>query len=163
MEASMKHWLTEQIVNEDIPISVCAKLIKAARNKMPLHDLVELEKAERNPKDELTTHPIGVIGNVWVRQQYYPSMLVEAQGHLHHHDHVSLLAKGSLKVCVDGFEPAIYKAPTFFKIKAEHRHKLIPLEDETIAYCIFALRDENGEMVDELDDNTKHYTEVKLK
>mgnify|MGYP006406333819 CR=1 FL=1 len=51
-------------------------------------------------------------------------------GHIHPFDHLTLLAYGSLQVTVNG--------------KAEHEHELVALEDNTVAFCIHALRDGNG-------------------
>lgn len=95
------------------------------------------------------THDIGYFGNVWVR-----SNLLEKAGdhndggHKHHFDHVSLLAKGSVKVEVEGHEPKTFTAPKFIVIKKEHNHKFTALEDGVIWYCVFALRDVNGEVTD---------------
>lgn len=100
---------------------------------------------------------MGYFGNVWVRKQYYPKKDVDTIGHKHVHDHVSLLAQGSLIVHVEGFAPQVYTAPTFFVIKAEHNHRLVPLSDNTVAYCIFALRDEDGELTDEYNGDNSPY------
>lgn len=94
-------------------------------------------------------HEIGYFGNIWVR-----SNLLEKKGdtngggHLHHFDHVSLLVKGSVEVEVEGQEPKIYTAPKFIVVKKEHKHKFTALEDGVIWYCVFALRDVDGNVTD---------------
>lgn len=91
---------------------------------------------------------LGFFGNVWVRQNWLLKAGDTAGGHLHHHDHVSLLVKGSVEVEVDGSEPKRFKSPTFILIKKNFRHKITALEDDTVFYCVFALRDVDGNVVD---------------
>ena len=64
-------------------------------------------------------------------------------GHTHPFDHLTLLAAGSLKVTVDGQE-TIFKAPHMIYIHKDKIHELVALEDNTVAYCIHALRDGDG-------------------
>jgi len=112
---------------------------------------------------------LGYFGNVWIRMQRYPKKDVENLGHKHNHDHMSLLVKGGLRVEVDGKETfevwasGDYKVPTFFEVPAEHNHKLIPLEDDTIAYCVFAMRDNEGELVDHYRDSDHYQYGVVIK
>jgi hypothetical protein len=92
---------------------------------------------------------LGYFGNIWVRSHY---LLKKGDnnggGHKHHFDHVTLLAKGSVEVEIEGYEPKTFKGPTFIVIKKEHKHKFTALEDDTIYYCVFALRDVDGEVTD---------------
>jgi quercetin dioxygenase-like cupin family protein len=69
-------------------------------------------------------------------------------GHKHHFDHVSLLTSGTVEVEVDGHPPKQFTAPTFIIIKKEHEHKFTALTDDVVWYCVFALRDYNGEVTD---------------
>lgn len=64
-------------------------------------------------------------------------------GHTHLFDHLTLLAAGSLRVTTNG-KTTDFKAPHMIYIKAEHSHELVALEDNTVAYCIHALRNGNG-------------------
>lgn len=108
------------------------------------------------------TETMGVVGNVWVRVQHYPRADVIVKGHKHHHDHLSLLARGRLLVYVEGCQPVEYSAPAFFLVPAEHEHRLVPLEPETLAYCIFALRGEDGEVVGEWNGDETPYGAVDI-
>lgn len=90
----------------------------------------------------------GFVGNVWVRQNWLVQAGDTAGGHTHYHDHVSLLVKGSVEITVNDGEPKQFHAPTYIVIKKQHRHKIVALEDDTIFYCVFAMRDIHGEVVD---------------
>jgi hypothetical protein len=59
-----------------------------------------------------------------------------------------LLAAGSVEVEIDGHPPREFKAPTFIVIKKEHQHKFTALTDNVLWYCVFAIRDEDGELTD---------------
>jgi len=61
-------------------------------------------------------------------------------GHSHQFDHLTLLASGKLKVTVNG-ESSEFTAPNMIYINKDLEHELVALEDNTIAYCIHALRD----------------------
>jgi len=85
---------------------------------------------------------MGYFGNVWVRQNILEKVGdTNGGGHKHKFDHVS---------------PKEFTAPTFIVVRKEHNHKFTALEDDTIWYCIFALRDLDGEPIEELFDPEKH-------
>ena len=91
---------------------------------------------------------LGFFGNIWVRQHNLPKKGGVIEGHKHHFDHVSLLTSGKVKVEVEGHCPKEFVAPTFIVIKKEHEHKITALEDNTVWYCVFALRDVDGEVIE---------------
>lgn len=94
----------------------------------------------------------GYVGNIWVRQNWMRKSGDVVGGHLHYHDHVSLLVQGRVSVEI-GDEPAKeFSAPTFIVVRKEHRHRITSLEDNTIWYCVFAQRDINGETADIIDE-----------
>lgn len=86
---------------------------------------------------------IGCVANLFSRQMHFKKAGDMEHGHTHPFDHLTLLAAGSLRVTVNG-KTTDFHAPHMIFIKAEHRHELIALEDNTVAYCIHALRDGNG-------------------
>lgn len=90
----------------------------------------------------------GFIGNVWIRQNWLIQSGDKAGGHAHYHDHVSLLVKGSVEITVGDCAPKTFVAPTYIVIKKQHRHQIVALEDDTIFYCIFAMRDIDGDISD---------------
>lgn len=91
------------------------------------------------------THPlvaIGVCSNIFVRQMSFGAKGDEEEGHTHPFDHLTLLAKGSFEVEVNG-QSTHFKAPAMVYIRAEWVHKIKALEDGSVAFCIHGLRDLN--------------------
>lgn len=100
---------------------------------------------------------LGYFGNIWVRQNLLENIGDSNDGgHAHKFDHVSLLTHGKVQVEIEGHAPKEFTAPTFIVIRKEHHHKFTALEPNTVWYCIFALRDLDGEPIDELFDPDKH-------
>ncbi len=91
---------------------------------------------------------LGYFGNIWVRQNVLEKAGETHGGHKHKFDHVTLLCRGRMSVEVEGYPAKEFKAPTFIVIRKDHNHKITALEDGTLYYCVFALRDIDGEVVD---------------
>lgn len=83
---------------------------------------------------------LGCVANLFSRMMYFKNAGDVEQGHTHAFDHLTLLAKGSLSVVVEG-KTTEFTAPHMIYIKADKKHELTALTDETVAYCIHALRD----------------------
>lgn len=100
---------------------------------------------------------LGYYANIWVRQNFLERAGdTNGGGHKHKFNHVSLLTQGKVLVEVEGHPPKEFSAPTFIIIRKEHNHKFTALEDNTLWYCVFALRDLDGEPIDELYDPLLH-------
>jgi hypothetical protein len=95
-------------------------------------------------------YELGYFGNIWVRQNSIDHAGDCFPGHEHHFDHVTLLVQGKVLVEVDGYEPKEFQAPTFIVIKKDKQHKITALVDNVVYYCVFALRDDNGEVLEEV-------------
>jgi hypothetical protein len=96
---------------------------------------------------------LGYFGNIWVRQTFFERAGdTNGEGHKHKFDHVSLLTHGKVKVEIEGHPPKEFTAPTFIVIRKEHKHKITALEHGTVWYCVFALRNVDGEVVEDLYD-----------
>jgi len=93
-------------------------------------------------------HELGYFGNIWVRQNLVEKAGDIHPGHKHNFDHVSLLANGKVEVTVAGYPPKQFVAPTFIVIKKEHYHTFKALQDNTLWYCVYALRDIDGNVTD---------------
>jgi quercetin dioxygenase-like cupin family protein len=90
---------------------------------------------------------LGAVANVYSRQMVFRHAGDYEQGHTHEFDHLTLLASGSLKVTVDG-QVTVFKAPHMIYIHKDKMHELVALEDNTVAFCIHALRDMDGNVID---------------
>lgn len=89
------------------------------------------------------TASIALVSNVFIKGMFFEKAGDHHAGHSHCFDHTTLLAKGQLRVRVNG-KDTDFKAPHSIFIKAGVEHELTALEDDTIAYCIHALRDGDG-------------------
>lgn len=94
-----------------------------------------------------TVH-LGCVANLFSRMMHFAKAGDIEMGHTHQFDHLTLLAKGKLQVTVDGVASE-FTAPHMIYIHKDKVHVLKALTDETVAYCIHALRDkETGDILD---------------
>jgi hypothetical protein len=97
----------------------------------------------------LPTIQICFVDNVWVKQMHFQKKDDDVPGHRHLHDHMTLLTQGKLMVIIED-RVTEYHAPHIIVIQKDQEHLLKALEDNTIAYCIHALRNnETGDIVSE--------------
>jgi hypothetical protein len=92
-------------------------------------------------------------GNIWIAQFEMPGIGVEINQHQHEYDHVSLLTSGSVAVSINDGPETIYNAPSIILIRKNFDHKVRSLSDDTLWYCIFALRDIDGNVIDEFNED----------
>ena len=91
---------------------------------------------------------LGYFGNIWVRQNVLELAGDAHEGHEHKFDHVTLLVSGKVNVEIAGQPPKEFTAPTFIVIRKEHQHKITAIADGTVYYCVFALRNLDGEVME---------------
>jgi hypothetical protein len=94
------------------------------------------------------TFELGYFGNIWVKQNVLELTGESFNGHEHKFDHVTLLVSGKVSVELEGSDAKEFTAPTFIVIRKEHRHKITALADGTVYYCVYALRDIDGEVME---------------
>jgi len=87
---------------------------------------------------------IGCVSNVYVRQMNFKKAGSKNHPHLHTHDHTTLLASGSVECSVNGII-TIFNAPTMIYIAKDKLHFFTALEDNTVAYCVHAIRGDSGD------------------
>ena len=92
-------------------------------------------------------------GNIWVREINFREAGMVKSGHRHKFDHLHFLAKGRVKLRVYDADHKLLleaekEAPAWIKVPKEHYHDIVALEDGTLGYCIQAVRNEHGEVVD---------------
>jgi hypothetical protein len=83
---------------------------------------------------------ISCVASVFIRQMLFEKNGDVNEGHAHVFDHQTLLARGSIKAVVDG-HTSYFTAPQIIFIKAGILHEFTAMEDNTLCYCIHALRD----------------------
>jgi hypothetical protein len=100
-------------------------------------------------KNESNVDQMGYFGNIWVRShEFKKAGDTNGGGHTHNFDHVTLLAVGSVLCEVEGNEPKEFHAPTFIVIDKDKKHKFTALTDGVVYYCVFAVRDLDGNVTD---------------
>lgn len=97
---------------------------------------------------------MGYFGNIWVRQHQFDKAGDVHEGHEHQFDHVSFLTHGSADVQV-GDTVTSFTAPAWITIRAKDRHCITATSDRTVWWCVFALRDLDGSVV-EIFDPARH-------
>lgn len=92
-------------------------------------------------------------GNTMFRPNYLK--LGERCGdHVHNFDHTTFVVKGSVHVKAkhpDGtVEEKDFDAISWFLVKAETRHEITALEDDTLFVCVYCHRDPQGRITQEV-------------
>lgn len=92
------------------------------------------------------------ISNVYARCMYFENKGDIEMGHCHTYDHGTLIAHGIVLVemldddgKVIGARPFV--APSFVFIDKMRKHRITALEDKTVAVCIHAMRDVDGDII----------------
>ena len=91
---------------------------------------------------------IGLVANLYSRMMHFKNKGDMEIGHTHQFDHLTLLSTGKLRVTVEG-KTTDFNAPHMIYIHKDKIHELEALTDNTIAYCIHALRDDNDDIIDD--------------
>lgn len=86
---------------------------------------------------------LGCVANLFSRMMHFKKVGDTEYGHTHPFDHLTLLASGSLEVTVE-HKKTVFKAPHMIYIHKDKLHQLVALEDNTVAFCIHALRGADG-------------------
>jgi len=90
---------------------------------------------------------VACVSNVYIRMMTFKKTGDREHGHRHPFDHASLLSAGRLRVEVEG-ETKDFTAPAVIFIKAEARHQLTALNDNTVVSCVHALR--TGDRIEDI-------------
>jgi quercetin dioxygenase-like cupin family protein len=80
--------------------------------------------------------------DIYIRQIAVKKALTVIPQHSHAYDHLTMVARGSVKVSMEGGITKDYVAPTGIMIKAGVKHLFVTLEDDTLLYCVHNLRGE---------------------
>ena len=97
---------------------------------------------------------------VYAKETRIPAGFVLVQ-HAHKHDHLSILASGSVELVVDGVKSVVH-APVCLTIAAEKHHGIKSLTD-VVWYCVHATNCTDENEVDEtliVSDNTVEASKI---
>ncbi len=92
---------------------------------------------------------LGAAGGVYLRQHHLIKAGDFHRGHKHHFNHVTLVQRGAVLCEADGRPSLRLAAPVWIVIDKDKMHKFTALEDDTLYFCIFALRDSAGAVTDQ--------------
>jgi hypothetical protein len=74
--------------------------------------------------------------DVFVKSMHIKHAGILVPQHSHSYDHLSMLARGSVRVWKDDVLMGEFKAPHGINIEANCKHRFLSLEPDTIIYCI---------------------------
>lgn len=135
-------YFTDPYIGYDEKMVFADELIQGAR----FTQAVENAKA-RMKTDVLRQNIMGVYGNIWFRNIHLdPGERVDQ--HSHEHAHITLVATGSIKAELEGYESRIYHAGEAVPVPANVLHSFSGLEPNTEVFCTYAVRNLEGEMMD---------------
>ena len=93
---------------------------------------------------------IACVSNLYTREMRFEKVGDTELGHKHPFNHITFLSSGKLKVETE-LGTTEFTAPQMIFIHKDYMHELTALEDNTVAYCIHALRNGDGvtDIIDE--------------
>lgn len=111
-----------------------------------MHNTPELSEGDFN-----CVRPEFFCGNIFIRPNYLAKKGVLVGDHTHNFDHTTFVTKGSVHVKAKHPDGTVierqYKAGEWFLVKAEVRHEIMALENDTAFACIYSHRNAQGEIV----------------
>lgn len=132
----------------------------AELRKLPLSEVIQALKPEFTPA---TVERQGQFGNVWSRNITLPEVGSVHPGHCHNFDHRTYVVYGAIHVKAFRVDPATqrpivetvvernFKAPAMVNIRKDMWHTMTALEPNTMVQCVYAMRDKDGDVVQEWD------------
>lgn len=96
---------------------------------------IQFERVAKDDAPEENTE-IYIADDIFTKQMHIKHEGMFIPQHSHSYDHISMLAKGSVRVWQDGVFSGDYVAPVGIKILANIKHTFMSLEPDTIIYCI---------------------------
>jgi hypothetical protein len=83
---------------------------------------------------------IKMADGIFIKQMFIESAGTYIPTHAHMYDHVSMLARGSVRLWRDGVLIGDFVAPKGIDIPAKTKHTFLALEDSTTIYCIHNIK-----------------------
>jgi quercetin dioxygenase-like cupin family protein len=83
---------------------------------------------------------VSIVKNVAIVQWLFRKRGDKAASHIHPHDHMTLVARGSVSVSTEQSGTLVFDEDEIIVVTKEIQHEFTALEDNTVIYCIQALR-----------------------
>ena len=106
-----------------------------------------------------------VSGNIYIREMRLDKAGDIIDGHTHNFDHTTYVVHGAVRVEALAADESVLRSVekrasdghNWVLIKAEVKHRITALEDNTVAHCIYAHRNPQGNVVQKYDGWTPGY------
>lgn len=80
------------------------------------------------------------VDDIWVRAYSIKKAESIAGQHVHTHDHITLVSRGTVEAWQDGALMGVYTAPAIIKVSAGKQHAFKALTDDVVFCCLHNLR-----------------------
>ena len=93
------------------------------------------------------------VDDIWVRAYSVAKAKTIISQHVHAHDHVTLVSRGTIEGWQDGESIGTFVAPALITIPAGKKHAFMALTDDVVLCCLHNLRGtglESPETIDEV-------------
>lgn len=89
---------------------------------------------------ELKYMEFAEVDGMWVRAYTLEKRHQVAAQHVHDHDHITLLASGSVAFWRNGEQVSQHDAPAILTVPAGSKHAFVALSDNVVLCCLHNLR-----------------------
>jgi quercetin dioxygenase-like cupin family protein len=104
---------------------------------------MELDTIRENPaykEVKLDYIEFAEVDDIWVRSYSIDKAKTILVQHVHTHDHMTLVSRGTVEAWQDGEVLGEFKAPAIIKIPAGKKHAFTALTDDVVLCCLHNLR-----------------------
>jgi quercetin dioxygenase-like cupin family protein len=102
-------------------------------------DIKELQKDPKYVPVEHEYIEFAEVDDIWVRAYSMKKAESIAAQHIHTHDHITLVSRGTVEVWQEGV-CKVFNAPAIVKIEAGKQHLIKSLTDDVVFCCLHNLR-----------------------
>jgi quercetin dioxygenase-like cupin family protein len=104
---------------------------------------MNIEELSQDTKYVSVEHPyveFAEVDDIWVRAYAMEKAESYAGQHVHTHDHITIVSRGTVEAWRDSAFMGVYTAPAIIKIEAGKCHAFKSLTDDVVFCCIHNLR-----------------------
>lgn len=104
---------------------------------------MELAAVRENPaykEVQLDYVEFAEVDDIWVRAYSVAKAKTVIVQHVHTHDHMTLVSRGTVEAWQEGESIGKYKAPAIIKVLAGKKHAFMAVTDDVVLCCLHNLR-----------------------